>query len=374
MAFSRLAIGSIFRATTSGVLDAVPEPDQELEPDAPIPDPKVYGPNYVARTTEETTDPATLYSPGSAPTHLPSSNGDGDWVDVGREAPIDFRYSHTPSAPSPMPLVLPPAPEVPLQPARASSIFRFVRRPKIFGPAPSDHRSTFPLRVRAEADTGRGSGRSEEVPPHLRVQRAPPFVRPLTGLNHDELGAVYSEIRSWRTRLKTINEDIRIAQEDGYQAIADGAFVKGWLLTGRGLRFLPGIQLIEGRAKEDVRWDILQLDERDRMSWVAFWTIVVVIGVTLLCGCEPLPIFPFPGCALIRTVIAAAGLAVATSPDFAHYIPFFQSMANDNNLPTGLVTVLAPSAAAALFILLAILAIHRKCLTVTDTRDRLKMS
>lgn len=35
-------------------------------------------------------------------------------------------------------------------------------------------------------------------------------------------------------------------------------------------------------------------------------------------------------------------------------------MANKRDLPTGLVTVLAPSVAATLFILLAILALHRK--------------
>lgn len=293
MALPRFPIGSLFRLTTGGVVDEVPEPQQELEPDAPIPDPMIHGPNYIARTVEETTeDPETLYSPGSGAMRLPSSNGDSDWVDVGREAPIDFRYSHTPSAHTPsapsvvaLPLVLPPPPEVPFQPARASSIFRFVRRPKIFGPAPSEHRSTFPLRERAGAGAGVGSG-GEEIPPHLRVQRAPPFVRPLTGLNHDELGAVYAEIRIWRTRLKTVNEDIRIAQEEGYQAIVDGVHVKGWLLTGRGLRFLPGIQLIEGRAKEDVRWDILQLGGSDAMNQVSFWTVVVVIGASLLLGRE----------------------------------------------------------------------------------------
>jgi hypothetical protein len=118
----------------------------------------------------------------------------------------------------------------------------------------------------------------------------------LTGLNHDELGGVYSEIRTWRTRLKTINEDIRIAQEEGYQFIADGAHVKGWLLTGRRLRFLPGIQLIEGRAKEDVRWDILQMGGGDSVSRVAFWIVVVVIAGALLVGCELLSFFPFfPG-------------------------------------------------------------------------------
>jgi hypothetical protein len=118
----------------------------------------------------------------------------------------------------------------------------------------------------------------------------------LTGLNHDELGGVYSEIRTWRTRLKTINEDIRIAQEDGYQYIADGANVKGWLLTGRGLRFLPGIQLIEGRAKEDVRWDILQMGGSDSVGQVAFWIAVVVIAGALLIACERLSLFfPFQG-------------------------------------------------------------------------------
>jgi len=304
MALPRFPIGNLFRLTTSGILDSVPEPQQELEPDAPIPDPMVHGPNYVAHTTEETTNPeTTLYSPGNAPMRLSSSNGESDWVDVGREAPIDFRYSHTPSAPSApslvaLPHVLPPAPDVPLQPARASSIFRFVRRPKIFGPAPSEHRSTFPLRDRMVTDTG-GYGRGEEVPPHMRVQRAPPFVRPLTGLNHDELGSVYSEIRMWRTRLKTVNEDIRIAQEEGYQAIVDGVHVKGWLITGRGLRFLPGIQLIEGRAKEDVRWDILQMGGSDGMNQVAFWTVVVVIAASLLLGRELFPFFAFLSAILI---------------------------------------------------------------------------
>ena len=59
-------------------------------------------------------------------------------------------------------------------------------------------------------------------------------------------------------------------------------------------------------------------------------------------------------------MIATAGLAVATAPDFAHYLPLFQSLANKRDLPTGLATVLAPSVAATLFILLAILALHRK--------------
>ena len=59
-------------------------------------------------------------------------------------------------------------------------------------------------------------------------------------------------------------------------------------------------------------------------------------------------------------MIAAAGLAVATSPDYAHYLPLFQSTANHNNFVTGLTTVLAPAVGASIFIMLAILALHRK--------------
>jgi calcium permeable stress-gated cation channel len=79
------------------------------------------------------------------------------------------------------------------------------------------------------------------------------------GVNHDKLGSVYSEIQTWHMQLKTINEDIQIAQEDGYQYIADSVNVKGWLLTRQGLQFLPDIQIIEGCTKEDMQWDILQL-------------------------------------------------------------------------------------------------------------------
>ena len=66
----------------------------------------------------------------------------------------------------------------------------------------------------------------------------------------------------------------------------------------------------------------------------------------------------------MRSVIATAGLAVATAPDYAHYLTLFRSMAGDNNLPTGLATVLAPSVAATLFMLLALFTLHREYLTV----------
>ena len=44
-------------------------------------------------------------------------------------------------------------------------------------------------------------------------------------------------------------------------------------MVGRGLRFIPGIELVEGRAKEDIRWDVLQ-NERTTLDTVVLWMVV----------------------------------------------------------------------------------------------------
>jgi hypothetical protein len=108
-------------------------------------------------------------------------------------------------------------------------------------------------------------------------------VRPISGLNHDDLGAVYGEISSWRSKLKAINAEIAKVQEDCYNDIAGGAQIKGWLMIGRGLHFLPGTQMIEGRAKEDIRWDVLQ-NERTALDTFTLWLIVAMIILLLAAG------------------------------------------------------------------------------------------
>ena len=142
-------------------------------------------------------------------------------------------------------------------------------------------RETFPMR-----SAGKGSAaNTEEDPPHLRLQAHQPFHRPITGLDHDALGAIYTDIRHWRGELKAINREIADVQESDFQDIAEGRNVKGWLLVGKGLRFLPGVEMVEGRSKEDIRWDELQ---RGGGIWsdIAFWIAVCVIGMLLGAGCE----------------------------------------------------------------------------------------
>ncbi|KZP25372.1 hypothetical protein FIBSPDRAFT_820851 [Athelia psychrophila] len=306
--YGRLAIGSHLMV----------ENDGELGPHAPHAPPPLedarprYGPNFDQQSWIHETGPV---------------GQDDEWVDLMRETPIDFG-EFSPSPPS--------ASATPARAPTEESLFAR-RRPKIFqGKGNTEdsaaRRETFPLRTREEdyeGDTGL-------VPPHLRVQQQQPFVRPLSGVDHNDLGSVYGNISHWRSRLKAINAEIEEAQRQGYSNIAEGSHIKGWLLIGRGLRFIPGTQLIEGRAKEDVRWDVLQ-NERSKLDTFVLGAIIVVV-VALLAG----------------ALTAVAGLALANAPDFAHYLSFLQPIAEAGGIPSGLATTLAPAAAAAVFICLAV--------------------
>ena len=148
---------------------------------------------------------------------------------------------------------------------------------------------SFPMRPRK-----RGTGGEDEPPamPHERLQQQQPFRRPRSGLEHAQLGAIYADIRRWRGALKRSNREIADEQEHGFQDIADGRNIKGWILVGRGLRFLPGVQMIEGRTKEDIRWEELQV-QGGVWSQVVFWIMVFIIGVLLGVGRKFLFIYLF---------------------------------------------------------------------------------
>jgi hypothetical protein len=164
----------------------------------------------------------------------------------------------------------------------------------------------------------------------------------VSGLDHDDLGVVYADISNWRTRLKAINAEIADGQRDSYNDIADGARIKGWLMVGKGLRFLPGIELIDGRSKEDIRWDELQ-HQGSAGNRTIYWTLVAFLLVLLAAG-----------------LTAVAGLLLATCPDVAELLPFFRGLQTWNKIPTGIVTVLIPTIAATVFIAAVVLVIRRK--------------
>lgn len=257
VAYGRLPIGSQVMVERNG--EHVP-----VNADTPVPATALYGPNgghssWDTSAFSEGLQAHNWYDPHQGPATI-LEEGDvteeEEWVDVLSEAPEAFEHGEE---------------------YDEQTLRRRPRPPRMKND--DSRRETFPLRNKGPASE------EEQPPPHLRVQSRGPFVRPLSGLDHDDLGGIYSDITIWRQKLKSINAEISDVQREGYNDIAEGANVKGWLMVGRGLRFVPGIQLIEGRAKEDIRWDELQ-NEGGPLRLTSYWTIVITTGILLGIGRE----------------------------------------------------------------------------------------
>jgi len=274
--YGRLPLGSHVRLEKTGELG----PGSSQTPSSPpiSPDLPRHGPNYdqeswIQGGESRFLEPHSRYV--ETPDVEPTENGgdlDDEWVDLMREAPIDFSEDYNERRPS---TSTPGYDEIGVARRRLPKIFTVRQTTE-----DSARRETFPLRNRDHDP----SGITSPVPPHLRLQQQQPFVRPLSGVNHGDLGSVYSDISQWRSKLKAINAEIEEAQRRAYNDIADGTRVKGWLMVGRGLRFIPGAQLIEGRAKEDIRWDVLQ-NERSPLDSAVLWTVIAIVTVLLAAGC-----------------------------------------------------------------------------------------
>jgi len=321
-AYGRLPIGSPVHVNETGQF----VPSRSSAAQSPII--QGFGPNYDPSSsgTYESGHYDSFFRRSEGQSRVTSELGE-DWVDVLHDPPQKFGdepdYESPAGAGDPD---LPPFPHI-----------KSRRRPQRPVAPPSDHRETFPLRVKRGRQTD-----DDPLPPHLRLQQRQPFVRPMSGLDHDDLGTVYADISNWRTRLKAINVEIADAQRDSYNDIADGARIKGWLMVGKGLRYLPGIELIDGRSKEDIRWDELQ-HQGSAGNRTVYWTLVAFLLVLLAAGLS-----------------AVAGLLLATSPDVAEFLPFFRNLQTWNKIPAGIVTVLIPTIAATVFIAAVVLVIRRK--------------
>ncbi|KAJ3830358.1 hypothetical protein F5880DRAFT_1067127 [Lentinula raphanica] len=288
--YERLPLGSEVRVGETGVLTSVAAGSHTS---LPYPDPRKYGPNHALESSKDDEEDG-----------LRTLEEEPEWMELSEPTP-DIASVENGAAP-----------------AGPSSFKRPVKPESV----PSVRRETFPFR-------NKDNNTADAVPPpHLRLQPSQPYVRPMEGINYEALGDIYSSITEWRSKLKAINLEISNAQRDSYNDIADGARIKGWLLVGRGLRYIEGVELIEGRAKEDIRWDVLQ-NERTMLDSGAMWACIFIAAVFLATG-----------------LTAAVGLSLATAPDVAHFLPFLAPLLNDNELGSGIATLFIPALVISLFI------------------------
>lgn len=249
-AYGQLPLGSHVAVEKDGELGPVPGDYW-----ASIPDPRLHGPNYGLSTYED----MPVDEHGVVQT-IPEQD---EWIDLSTENPDEMQSDLNSNS---------------QEQAGPSSFMRRPRPPPKTDMPESVKRESFPRRM--------GRVDPDDVPaPHLRLQQAQPFVRPLDGLGFEDLGVVYAEITHWRSRLKAINNEIADRQRDCYNDIATGTGITGWLMVGRGLRFIPGAEIIEGRAKEDIRWDVLQ-NERSWLDKAVMWSVILAVSVGLAVVCK----------------------------------------------------------------------------------------
>ncbi|KAG9123087.1 hypothetical protein FRC07_000242 [Ceratobasidium sp. 392] len=220
--------------------------------------------------------------------------------------------------------------------------------------------------------TSEGHGRSEDE--HNRLERSirqgstggrqsesrshrQPVIRPISGLDHTGLALIYDGIREWRSELKGLNAAITEAQQEAFNAIAEGQHVKGWLIVGRNVRYLSGVQPIEGRAKADVRWRELQ-KQGGVWSDIMYWVMIAMVAVFLAVSLVPV-----------------VGLALAGAPDVAHFLPFLKRLSDRDDLGAALATTFVPAVLATLFISIALVIInyaarHTGAVSVSASRFR----
>ena len=82
------------------------------------------------------------------------------------------------------------------------------------------------------------------------------------------IGQNYSEIRAARARLIALNGEITLHQEQTFNRISKGDNVLGWIIIGRGARWLPFARVIEGRTKEDILWINVGRKTGETVFWI----------------------------------------------------------------------------------------------------------
>ncbi|WWD00248.1 hypothetical protein V866_007157 [Kwoniella sp. B9012] len=152
------------------------------------------------------------------------------------------------------------------------------------------------------------------------------------------LAAHYASIRETRARFKELNMEIEGMQKQKFAEIASTtADIKGWIVVGKGVRWLPNAELIEGYTKEDILWQKAGAPTRKK-DQRTFWLKVLLLG-----GVMSIIVVPF------------LALSVGTAPGFAHYMGPMKPIARSDGFGSGVVEGLVPAVVLSLVVGVALL-------------------
>ncbi|WVW78796.1 hypothetical protein I302_100758 [Kwoniella bestiolae CBS 10118] len=148
------------------------------------------------------------------------------------------------------------------------------------------------------------------------------------------LAAHYAAIRETRARFKELNMEIDTMQKQKFAEIASTSpksDIKGWVVVGKGVRWLPHAELIEGYTREDILWENAGLtskkDERKfRLKVLAMGGMLSVILIPFL------------------------ALTVGAAPGFSHYLGLMRPLARSDGFGSGVVEGLVPAVVLSLIV------------------------
>ncbi|TYJ58169.1 hypothetical protein B9479_000993 [Cryptococcus floricola] len=147
------------------------------------------------------------------------------------------------------------------------------------------------------------------------------------------IAKTYMEVRELRSKFKEVSTEVERLQAGKFAEISQStkgqegqvsSAILGWIVVGRGVKWIHGADAIEGRSREDILWD--QLGRTGRKSEMTFWAEVCLLGFLLMAICVP-----------------CLGLAVGTAPGFSYYLGLFKPLARSDGFGSGFVEGLVPA-------------------------------
>ena len=103
--------------------------------------------------------------------------------------------------------------------------------------------------------------------------------------SHDSspLGQHYHDIRAYRSLFKSLNGEIEVEQQRSWSRAAKGEGVLGWVIVGRGARWLPGAQRVDGASREDILWENVGKSRGTRLFWAKFAGVAITVAAISEC-------------------------------------------------------------------------------------------
>ena len=195
----------------------------------------------------------------------------------------------------------------------------------------------------------------------LRQQRNTPLEaprRPASPGSSAKSRLHYSDIRDSRIQYKQLNDEIAVLQQHMLAQSATGAGAQGWIIVGRGAKYIPFAQDVAGKTKEDIIWS----NSSKKPSETVFWCKVAGVCAALGLFCESASARSFA--AYVTSVIPCVALKVSSAPGFAHYLGFLRPLARSDGFGSGVAEGFVPAVALSAMIYIALVLVNRKLTAV----------